>query len=1698
MLISSCVPKATEKKANCGTDQSFNSVTRECISTQKSRSLPVATTSALTFTENQIQDFQLKYTDKDADLAVSCKVIDADTKIETFSPKMNEAFVEGKKLIDYFALANTVHNAQASGGTHIATINAYLLDMQNDISTIEQSFSINDVLPAYEDLILKANDSYNLMKAYTSTSSLVYFNNLVRDQILVAKPFMEAAVNRCFCDGAGICKTRGGVIGSSSGTSSLSYYITDALDGASITKQITISITNVNKAPFAASTFFAHTESANSTPTSTGFFPHPSGYDADGNALTFIKVTNPSNGSVICNSSECNYTPNNGDLFSDTADYAHGEVTFYGVKFTAKFEGAWSNSIIFKFLDSNLSDERYFYSGPFVKVEYPNVFIYVPNDYQLTPATFSGILNADPVLSLYGIFSDVSGTPVNVTSLPQPYQVTNGAGGFDSFTYKYRDSNGVDSNIATIVVGVAPTNDPPEPITPLVASPAVEIDRNISYSDNSTVLAGPFKESVALYYSGTNFYTDADDATPDTATHCKVSLEPFAKGGAIGTVEDGYSNPATRNLYSIVVGNCSCSAGQCSFDVSSKYREDLGTFIVYYGFYDGDWSNSYQSIQVKVVPKNTVPKSNIAPSFNTAAAVLNTTLAEDYSQDNSSSWTSLITVPVWANDGVTPDNEVDSGSFQQNISYSMSLTGGTNLYEATNLSANIRLKYLTCTTNCTTACTETTVSSVSSGLTDFINLGIGSISTSGANNLRCLKVEYFTKAEQSGSFDLALKLKDDSRTTGEDDQESSTYTNTITVTNVNDRPKIIGFEDTSLALNSEKSLTSIETAENSQALSVAFQIDEGGDDGENSDEVLISQNSLTSDNTTLLPTSSIQIIFDRDGDGLYESTSLTPTPDLSSVAGNEVFAATEVASNDLQLEHTSDAPTKDAKGDSSQRVGRRLLFKITPTAGNYGVANIRFRLKDSPGALSFHEYVLPVVVHPVTSIHGGWTHLASQGIKVTKSGSSLTSTYDCANGANLSGTGGSPNGVRTSSAADAMDTYYDTSFDACYYSSVKNTSNKWFSLDTYCPMSNKCKSDSTSDSDSDLDKTCLYETTDPDLATIGSVLGENDVYGVVDTTTHVVSCKRIKNGIGVDYTPSSVTLAWRSFSAISSSAFTPDITGYKVFRRQFNEEYDLKEPIATIGENQLSYTDETAFGGMAYYYKVVPIVSYNSKVLTAFSNESFSEVRMVAPPANYSFVHRWMANQEVCNKMGFTVDQVAPNRVDPTHNYRCPYRGPGATLDGTDSYYDIGSDFLVDTFESGCPFTEGPVCDIDQDNDGDADGAKASCISMYNPPTVTIPVAGTVFYNRSTGVCKVSSGATWVDFNLSHGAGLASTSLMSKTVSHFNPPLTNVDRDQAILLCQDRGTVSITTSASTATGTFQLPSRKEQIAFMAAPMEMQSSNKSYNELPDATIETIENGQSLNNYGFCNANNSNGVSSSFIDAHNPPSSLLFTVPGTASSSIRSLATGSIQWGSSFYGTTQCVSRYGMQDVYGNVSEWVRDTLSWSGTNYITSGASFNFDLDNDVLYTPEQAYHFNSAIGPCNDSVASDGCNSADLTPTDPWDIIDRSYGASYIALPVGLPFTDDFYSNYSAKLIVDSLLRIGQSSGGITSAALHGDSFIINDGRPAQVSGSQVYMSTGGNYTSSNSAGRYSFELHPSASPSSAKIGFRCRAVVNY
>jgi hypothetical protein len=552
-----------------------------------------------------------------------------------------------------------------------------------------------------------------------------------------------------------------------------------------------------------------------------------------------------------------------------------------------------------------------------------------------------------------------------------------------------------------------------------------------------------------------------------------------------------------------------------------------------------------------------------------------------------------------------------------------------------------------------------------------------------------------------------------------------------------------------------------------------------------------------------------------------------------------------------------------------------------------------------------------------------------------------------------------------------------------------------------------------------------------------------------------------------------ITVTWNQFSVSGSGS----ISEYRVFRRLANEEFDFSQQMnreaITGSSSTFSFLDDAINSrfppvpGTVYYYVVRPVIN---GVLGSTSAEKgtgqFGTVRLMAPPKNMTFAHRWMINKQFCDLMGKT--------TDTSQNHRCSYKGPGDITDGGNFYYDFGKDMLVDRFEAGCPFSPAPNCLGTADN---------SCIGTDEPgaagANLSASAIGNVYYDRSTAKCYYANSADnlgWVEFDTAELTTHFSTNdqvttMRNKTYNRSGlPPFTHVTQEQANTACTNLNDVP----ASELLGiqvdlSHVLPSRKEQLSYSLWD----------DTLNDSSINTLEIGQALNQTSACNSLTAAGLSAGYNDLDKPDSSNYYSLPGTSTSAIRSLATGSSQ-------TESCVSAFGVQDMVGNVAEWTRDrmtcaTLSTCSAPTTIAGAA-QTDYQSSDGTDPYGAWQIDGTRFPCLDAFNSDGvCDISISSQT-----IESEYNsAGLFHTPMGLPFDVDAPSTYVTDIDV---LTLGND---INHAKLHDDVINFNqDYIYAEASTCGAFVG-GGHYDgSSTGAGVWNLEAYPCSATSYGAVTF--------
>ena len=562
------------------------------------------------------------------------------------------------------------------------------------------------------------------------------------------------------------------------------------------------------------------------------------------------------------------------------------------------------------------------------------------------------------------------------------------------------------------------------------------------------------------------------------------------------------------------------------------------------------------------------------------------------------------------------------------------------------------------------------------------------------------------------------------------------------------------------------------------------------------------------------------------------------------------------------------------------------------------------------------------------------------------------------------------------------------------------------------------------------------------------------------------------------------TLSWESFRATGGS-----ISGYEIFRKlggvtsDFNftntdklnsttpaiDSFDFNDqkPIAILsGGNHTSFVDNYAttrhppVPGTVYFYEVRPIV----EGVQASSMEKHSVVRIFSPPKNFVFVHRWIANQTMCNLMHSESRSNADHRMKKYEEYlKCTYNGP--KNDGSD-FYDLGHDLLVMQVEAGCPYTR-RGCTGDDYEDGD-------CIGAGDVSEIDAAV-GAVYYDREKQKCWRKAGGGWTLLN--------STAVHESFIHQKLPPITRYNKDpyyddfcNTVAEHLNTNTLGVVTINGTLVDRFgsnfstvkeyffsevgslqssSLPSRREQIAYS----QWDTDTYTHEE-----IEILEQGLSLNATSRCNSSFASGIEDEFINGD----SFSVTAPYTKTATENSLdgfniRVRSLETGSSI--TQNCKSRYGVQDHVGNMGELSLDTMTYDFRDY----------------------YKFDTYVSPCENGNPSDGCDP--MPEGFSWTIDQESNGATFFNLPLGLPFSD------SVNVDPDNLNYVEiNTSAGITTDQLHDDAitFTDSDYNPNFGVGVEALIVSGGSYKSGRGAGTWSLTLVDDETDQFRDVGFRC------
>ncbi len=1654
-LLISCVPKATENKAICGKNESFNNITRSCFSIVEPRYKPVGTKNSEVMFQEISKKITLSYTDGNANQASLCKVSGISSNVVAISPQVIEGGVFDKAEI-IFELSGQAYNLLPAG-LDKTTAQVQLASMQTSLVQAKITYNYTILITLLDTFKTSLDSFLTIVAIYapsTPSISSKYTAALTAStEFTKSKIFVE---NRCDCSG-GICTTYIAPKRFESGTGGFSYTVTD-IDGESQTQAVSLAISAMSSSTITASSFLrpvsksigfiTGNESINSTSLaypftlsggadyfgSTSFnfsyntslvtkIPASFYFPTFGKIKTYVasdkglgKITDclglgDSTGS---NDLSCNYVPDDGNA-NDNLTPAIASKTIGGLTYTALAEGeaGKSISIVYKDISSDLlsfdslsnNSQKFAYTGTldevYVRVS-GNTITVIFHDGVTTTAQIENVVKNDLLAKSLVQVSGGSSTLASVAPAALPVALEGGAGAYDSFSYSISNNYGASTNSSAVVFKINAVTDKPywKPY-PSLSSPLVAL------ADQSGVTKLEGSSTITFTIPASTTYSDVDSI----ADTCSVSTDPneliLGSGSVYGL--SGVNLTEVSKAFNDFPVAPSLIAPSCA--ISGLGNARLITFTIDRSALIAQNTFGNYALLFKVYNAATPTLVTSNPTYQ--AVKFSITGINDRPDMTGISWTASSNTPATS---LTSNTWSITSRENSTASPSKAIADITIVPDETNTGFE------------TDQTLTLTATSSNQSLLPDANLTWTTVSAAGATPI-VKRLTFSTVKNKSGTVNINLTLKDSG---GISNGGVDTYNKTIavTVSMVNDPPFFI------------TAPTKVETNEGGLIQTDGFKVDE--DEGATADEDAqpMAISAITSDNPAVLPISGITLFYDLNDNGVEDTGE-------SRTVG--------------QMLETS------AALDSSLH---KFYLKLRPIAGIAGNSNITVTASDGTNTTSTS---FSLIVHSIASLHGGWANISALGIKTDKNGAPASSfdlicnynktndVHKCKNTdltqMDCKGTQ-SPHSLITPEAANVL--FWDSTSRKCYRSQGTDKYS-WIEMNTTCPITRVTGGENY-----------IYDSTLTPAQSVPSPTAANQYYynPIAKTCLYTKeSSPSVWAWDVVNYQPSKVTLSWNAFTMVGSGADSNvQIIGWNVYRREAGADYDFKTgALKSVSTDVYSvsnpairtFTDKTALAGKVYYYVVRPIDSINNTStnfkFSTYTPEIFSEVRVLAPVENYSFVHRWMVNQEVCNGMHMTT--TTTNKVDPTHNYRCPYSGPGESSVSA-GFYDIGKDMLVDIAESGCPYTKANHCTSD------------GCIGIGAPSgSLTNIAANDIYYDRSAGKCHIYDGAAWAEFNT---AGLNPT-VVAKTNSALNAPLVNVTSAKAAAICSARTTTNATSNLTGTTPPVanpSLPSKADFIAFAASPIGRS----------DPEITDIEQGYSLNIQSRCNSSNANGLEVAFTDSSIPSTSFNFSVAGTSSSGIRSLYTGSIPWGLN-YATETCSSRYGVQDVYGNVAEWVKDQMNCTPINFTCvskAGTELHYDFGGGIYYG------FDLYTGPYNDASADSTAGPGDGYLTQ-WDFRDELFGAGKFSFPVGMPIYSDIATTVVSSPALSYILDIGPTSG-ITTNQLHEDGITLNT---ANINGDGAFA-VGGSYLSGSRSGRFSSELLPTSTNNRVDIGFRC------
>ncbi|MCX6707558.1 MAG: tandem-95 repeat protein [Candidatus Woesearchaeota archaeon] len=297
------------------------------------------------------------------------------------------------------------------------------------------------------------------------------------------------------------------------GSETVSFTATDK-DGGSGLDSILVTVTPVDDAPVANNV-------SEVTPKNTAKQVTLNCTDIEGDPLTYIKVTDPSHGSLgAIAGNKVTYTPNSTWSGVDSFTYKCSDGTVEGNAATASINVGLTNNAPLADNVSDLTDED---TAKQVTLNC--------TDIEGDPLTYIKVTNP-----AHGSLGAIAGNKVTYT----PSSNWNGS---DSFTYKCYDG-GLDSNVATVSMTVNPVND-----APVIGNPTITTSIEGSYLVGSIAVSDIDSPSVTCSLGNNGGLLELV-INPDCTVSSSVAL-PYDRAGTYNVTvnaNDGNGGTTSKTL----------------------------------------------------------------------------------------------------------------------------------------------------------------------------------------------------------------------------------------------------------------------------------------------------------------------------------------------------------------------------------------------------------------------------------------------------------------------------------------------------------------------------------------------------------------------------------------------------------------------------------------------------------------------------------------------------------------------------------------------------------------------------------------------------------------------------------------------------------------------------------------------------------------------------------------------------------------------------------------------------------------------------------------------------------------------------------------------------------------------------------------------------------------------------------------------